>query len=57
MKISSLNIRGLGAMINKKKIHSLISSENLDFMAIQETKMEVIDESLCQQIWGNIDLN
>lgn len=55
MKISSLNIRGLGAVIKKNKIWSLILAEKIDFMAIQETKMGMIDFSLCQQLWGNID--
>lgn len=47
-----MNIRGLGAVIKKKKISSLIAEEKLDFIAIQETKMEVMDDNLCKQLWG-----
>lgn len=48
-------IRGLGAMIKKKKNRSLISEEGLDFIAVQETKMEQIDSQVCEQIWGDAD--
>lgn len=50
MKICSLNIRGLRMVIKKKKIRSLVTSERVDFMTIQETKMDFIDSSLCQQL-------
>lgn len=55
MKIGSLNIRGLGAGIKKKKIRSLIEAGKLDFIAIQETKMESMGESECELLWGGVD--
>lgn len=55
MKIGSLNIRGLGAEIKKKKIRSFIKEEKLDFMVIQETKIESIDRQFCEQLWGGND--
>lgn len=55
MKIGSLNIRGLGAGVKKKKICSLISAEKLDSIAIQETKMGVLEDCVCQQLWGGVD--
>lgn len=50
MQVCSFNIRELGAILKKSKIHSLVTSHRLEFMAIQETKMEEIDGSLCQQL-------
>lgn len=55
MKVGSLNIRGLGAMIKKKKIRSLILEERLDFIAIQETKVEQMESQLCEQSWGDVN--
>lgn len=55
MKVGSINIRGLGAPIKKKKLRSFIEKEGLDFLAIQETKLEQIDERLYHMIWGNSD--
>lgn len=26
-----------------------------DFITIQETKMELIDKKICEQLWGNVD--
>lgn len=53
MKIGSFNIRGLGVGIKKKKICALTQAESLDFLAIQETKLEKIDTSLCESLWGD----
>lgn len=56
MKIGSINIRGMGAGI-KKKIRSFVTSERLEFLVIQETKLEMVDSALCLQLWGSIDYN
>lgn len=50
MKLGSINIRGLGTEVRKRKIRSLVNSESLHFLAIQETKLEVVSNSLCQQL-------
>lgn len=55
MKVGSINIRGMGAPIKKKKLRSLIESEKLDFLAVQETKLEQIDERICELVWGRGD--
>lgn len=54
MKVGSINIRGLGMELKKGKIRSLVNSESLEFLAIQEAKLEVVDSSLCNHLWGNI---
>lgn len=56
IKIGSFNARRLGAVINKK-IRSPILSQNSEFLPIQETKLEQIDEAMCKQIWGYGEFN
>jgi hypothetical protein len=34
-------------------VKEFISSNHLDFIAIQETKLEVVNESLYHFLWGN----
>lgn len=50
MNIGSMNIRGLGAGVKKRKIRSLIAEEKLDFLVIQEMEMEVFNDALCEQL-------
>lgn len=52
MIIGSMNIRGLGGRIKKKKIRTLISHNKLQFVAIQETKLESLEDGLCESLWG-----
>ncbi|MCH85435.1 cytochrome P450, partial [Trifolium medium] len=39
--------------IKKKKIKEFISSNHLDFIAIQESKLELMSDYLCHFLWGN----
>jgi hypothetical protein len=55
MIVCSFNIRGLGGRIKKKCIKDLIHREKVDFMAIQETKLESIYEALCFSLCGGSD--
>jgi exonuclease III len=45
MIVCSLNVRGLGGSVKRRHIKQLILTEKVDFMAIQETKMEEITEA------------
>lgn len=54
MNIGTINIRGLSAVVKRKKIRNLISIEKLEFIAVQETKL---DRMACQGIWGNVDFD
>lgn len=56
MKIVSINIRGLGSILKKEKIKSLIREEQADFIAIQESKLAVVDRSNCHYMWGDQDV-
>jgi hypothetical protein len=53
--VCSFNVRGLGSRVKRKKIADLVRTEKLDFLALQETKMEVISDSLVHNLWGNSD--
>lgn len=57
MIVSSFNIRGLGGALKKKKIKELIRNHGVDFMAIQETKLENVSPELCYNLWGSINCN
>jgi hypothetical protein len=39
----------------KRRIRELIHHNKIDFLAIQETKMESISEALCFSLWGSCD--
>jgi mannosylglycoprotein endo-beta-mannosidase len=55
MIVGSFNIRGLGSRVKKRKIRDLIRVENIDFLALQETKLEGISGSLCHSLWGSTE--
>jgi exonuclease III len=55
MIVSSYNVRGLGDVVKRKRIRDLIRNNKIDFLAIQETKLEVISENLCYGLWGSCD--
>jgi exonuclease III len=50
MIVSSFNIRGLGGTVKKLAIKDLIIKERVDFLALQETKLETISASVCFSI-------
>lgn len=57
MWIASFNIRGLSGRIKNHVIWSLIKkNEKLDFICIQETKLEFVNSVLCQSLWGNSEV-
>jgi hypothetical protein len=55
MIVCTFNVRGLGSRVKRRHIRDLVKEENLDFLAIQETKMEVISEALVFNLWGSSD--
>jgi exonuclease III len=55
MIIATFNIRGLGSRVKRRKIRELISVNNLDFLALQETKLLEVTDPLCYSLWGNAD--
>jgi hypothetical protein len=55
MIITTFNIRVLGGAIKKNKIKELVRLQKVQFLAIQETKMEVIYQNTCHAVWGGED--
>lgn len=51
----SFNIRGLGGRQKKNKIRELVRDHKVDFIALQETKMEEITARLCFNLWRSED--
>jgi exonuclease III len=52
MIVCSWNVRGLGGRIKKRKVRELIGRNMVDVLAIQETKLEVVDKKLVTRLWG-----
>lgn len=52
MIVSTFNVRGLGGRINKSKVCELVRQNNIDFLALQEMKLEEVTPSLCFSIQG-----
>jgi len=55
MLITTFNIRGLGGALKRNKVKELIRQHNIEFMALQETKMEVINNSFCKNLRGGVE--
>ncbi|GKV04880.1 hypothetical protein SLEP1_g16977 [Rubroshorea leprosula] len=52
MIILSVNIRGLGGEGKKRGIRELVEKEKVEFLSIQESKLEEVDYQTCRNIWG-----
>ncbi|GJW89042.1 RNA-directed DNA polymerase, eukaryota [Tanacetum coccineum] len=57
MNFLSLNVQGLGHKAKKRWIQELNHKHGVNFLAIQETKMETIDLFNIKAIWGNYSFN
>jgi exonuclease III len=57
MIIVSYNVRGLGGRVKKRRVCDLVQECKVDFLALQETKLEEVSESLCYRLWGSSDCN
>ncbi|KAK2444918.1 hypothetical protein QL285_015908 [Trifolium repens] len=55
MIVCSFNTRGLGSRVKRRKIREVVKEKNVDFLAIQETKLEVIPEAIVYGLWGGSD--
>jgi exonuclease III len=47
-----MNVRGLGAGMKKRRIRELVRVEKVEVLALQETKVERVDRSICGSLWG-----
>lgn len=55
MIVLSFNVRGLGGRVKRKRVRELVREQHVDFLAIQETKLEVVTDNLCFSLWGDKD--
>lgn len=53
MNILSLNLRGWGDSEKRRQLASLIRTGKFDFICLQETKRESLDNNQIGQLWGN----
>ncbi|GKD86117.1 RNA-directed DNA polymerase, eukaryota, partial [Tanacetum coccineum] len=53
MNVLSLNIQGIGSKGKKQWVRELCSSRKVNFLTLQETKVDQIDEVLVKLLWGN----
>jgi hypothetical protein len=49
------NIRGLWCRVKRSTVKDLVLKERVDFLAVQETKLEAISDALCYSLWGGED--
>ncbi|KAK7276838.1 hypothetical protein RIF29_17984 [Crotalaria pallida] len=49
------DLEGWGGRTKKKGVLHLVRSQNVDFIGIQESKMEEFDGSLAERLWGDAD--
>jgi exonuclease III len=55
MIVTSLNIRGLGGRVKRRRIRDLVREHHVDFLAIQETKLEIITDKIYYSLWGSME--
>ena len=54
MNCLSINIQGAGNVDKRSWIRQLCNKHRVNFLAIQETKMETVDIFLARSLWGNL---
>jgi exonuclease III len=47
MKVVSWNVRGLGRVEKRKEVRNLVREKHPHIVCLQETKLQVCDDSLC----------
>lgn len=56
MKLISFNVRGLGGWKKRRVFQRMVRERCSLVVCIQETELEVIDNSLCRYLWGSPEL-
>ncbi|GKV09171.1 hypothetical protein SLEP1_g20713 [Rubroshorea leprosula] len=51
------SVRGLGGVGKKAQIRELVIKEKIQFLAVQETKMDIVDRKICRNLWGSEDMD
>lgn len=53
IKILSYNVRGLGGRVKREVIRQIIQKEEVDVVCIQESKLTKFDSKVCNEVWGD----
>ena len=48
----TLNIRGCGSSVKRKRLQYHLKHNNIDVCMIQETKVQLVDDNLVMSLWG-----
>ena len=54
MNFLSQNIQGLGKKAKKEWVKELCNKNKVNFLTLQETKMEIMDTFCVKKCWGNM---
>ena len=57
MNIISYNVRGLGRGVKWGAIRRLVKQEDVDMICLKETKKEMVDKTMCQALWGHVEVS
>lgn len=57
MNIVSINIRGGGSLVKRRRIYNLIKSGKVDFVLIQETKCDSVDDKFVSSFWSQEEIS
>lgn len=57
MKIISWNVRGLGGVEKKREVSQMVREKCPLILCIQETKLEVCNNMVCNSLWNNTHFN
>lgn len=53
MKLLSYNVGGLRGKVKWRKIRKIITEEGAEFICIQETKLQKVENNICYALWGD----
>lgn len=53
MKLVSWNVRGLGGIEKRREVRRLVGEKSPFILCLQETKLSVCDNFLCNSLWGD----
>ncbi|GLT40916.1 hypothetical protein SLA2020_150130 [Shorea laevis] len=56
MKLVSFNVRGLGSVLKRKEVGKLVKMEHPDFVFLQETKLDKVNDDVCRMMWNSREL-
>jgi len=53
MKLISWNVQGLGGIDKRREVRRLVGEKSPSILCLQETKLSVCDDFLCNSLWGD----